>query len=89
MNVFPDFSSLTGLDSLREVVGAALMFVLVVSVLMLVISAVSWGVGVWSGSPQVSTKGRIGVLVSLGGALMAGAAMTIVNVLLDYGDTLS
>ncbi|QIM18694.1 hypothetical protein G7066_08865 [Leucobacter coleopterorum] len=89
MNVFPDFGSITGLHSLREVVGAALMFVLVVSVLMLVISAVAWGIGTWSGSPQVSTKGRVGVLVSLGGALMAGAAMTIVNVLINYGNTLS
>lgn len=88
MIVFPDFGSLTGLDTLREVVGAALMFVLVVSVLMVVVSAVAWGVGSWSGNPQTSARGRVGVLVALGGALMAGAGMTIVNTLIAYGFTL-
>lgn len=85
MIVFPDFRGLAGIDTLREVIGAALAFVLVVSVLMLVISAVAWGIGSWMGSPQNATRGKIGVLVSVGGALMAGAAMTIVNVLIAYG----
>lgn len=88
MNVFPDFSGLFGISTLQEVVGAAIMFVLVVSVLMLVICAVAWGVASSTGNPQTATRGRIGVLVSLGGALMAGAAMSIVNTLISYGQTL-
>ena len=87
MIVFPDFGTL-GIDTLEDVIGAALMFVLVVSVLMLIISAVSWAIGTWGGNPQTAARGRVGVLVSLGGAAMAGAAITIVNVLLSYGTTL-
>ncbi|QBE48278.1 DUF6112 family protein [Leucobacter triazinivorans] len=88
MIVFPDFSGLTGISTLQEVVGAALMFVLIVSVLMLVVSAVAWGVASSAGNPQTAARGRVGVLVSLGGALMSGAAMTIVNTLISYGQTL-
>lgn len=87
MTVFPDFGSLD-LGGIEDVIGAALMFVLIVSVLMLVVSAVAWGVGAWNGAPGTATKGRIGVLVSLGGALMAGAAVTLVNTFLDYGSML-
>ena len=88
MNVFPDFGSLTGIDSLQDAVGAALMFVLIVSVLMLVVSAIAWGIGTGAGNPQTAARGCVGVLVSLGGALMAGAAMTLVNLLIVYGDAL-
>lgn len=87
MNVFPDFDALD-LGTLENVIGAALMFVLVVSVLMLLISAVAWASGTWGGNPQTATKGRVGVLVSLGGALMAGAAIAIANVFLGYGSAL-
>mgnify|MGYP003459168509 CR=1 FL=1 len=88
MNVYPAFGGLTGIDTLQEGVGAAIMFVVVVSVLMLIVSSVAWGVGTWMGNPQTAARGRIGVLVSLGGALMAGAAMTLVILLITYGDAL-
>ncbi|GAB2548102.1 DUF6112 family protein [Leucobacter ruminantium] len=88
MNVFPDFGSLSGLNSLREVIGAALTFVLIVSVLMTVVSATAWGIGAWNGNPQTAARGRVGVLVALGGALCAGAAMAIVNTLIGYGQDL-
>lgn len=87
MIVFPDFGTL-GIGTLEDVIGAALMLVLVVSVLMLIISATSWAIGTWGGNSQTASRGRIGVLVSLGGALMAGATISIVNVLLNYGTTL-
>ena len=87
MTVFPDFGSLD-LGGIEDVIGAALMFVLIVSVLMLVVSAIAWGIGTGAGNPQTAARGRVGVLVSLGGALMAGAAMTLVNLLIVYGDAL-
>lgn len=40
MDVFPDFDGLAGIDDLREVVGALLMFALVIAVLMLIVSAI-------------------------------------------------
>lgn len=87
MNVFPDFGSLD-LGDLEEVIGAALMFVLIVSALMFIISSVAWAMGAWGGNPNTAMRGRVGVLVSLGGALMAGAAVAIVNLFLSYGSTL-
>lgn len=87
MSVFPDFGSLD-LGGLEEVIGAALMFVLIVSALMFIISSVAWAIGTWGGNPNTAMRGRVGVLVSLGGALMAGAAVAIVNLFLSYGSTL-
>ncbi|MBC9943167.1 hypothetical protein ICL81_01310 [Leucobacter sp. cx-328] len=87
MNVFPDFGSLD-LGGFEEVIGAALMFVLIVSALMFIISSVAWALGTWGGNPNTAMRGRVGVLVALGGALMAGAAVAIVNLFLSYGSTL-
>ena len=36
MDVFPDFDGLAGISDLREVVGALLMFALIIAVLMLI-----------------------------------------------------
>lgn len=87
MNVFPDFGSLDP-GSLEDAIGAALMIVLVVSVLMFIVSAVAWAAGTWGGNPQTAMRGRVGVFVSLGGAVMAGAAVAITNMFLTYGPTL-
>ena len=57
MNVFPDFDGLSGISELREVAGALLMFVLVVAVLMLIVSAICWAIGAANGNYQVATKG--------------------------------
>ena len=53
MNVFPDFDGLAGISELREVAGALLMFVLVVAVLMLIVSAICWAIGAANGNYQV------------------------------------
>lgn len=88
MNIFPDFEGLSGIAELREVVGALLMFVLVVAALMVVVSAIIWGVASSLGNQASATKGRTGVLVCLGAAILAGGAMTWMNWLIDLGSSL-
>ena len=88
MDVFPDFEGLSGISELREIAGALLMFVLVVAVLMVIVSAIAWAIGAANGNLQMSTKGRIGVLVSLGGAILAGGAVAWLNWLVSVGQQL-
>lgn len=88
MDVFPDFGSVGGASELRTVVGALLMFVLIIAVLMLSISAIVWAISSSTGNPHTATKARIGAWVALGAAALAGAGVTWVNFLLDVGDRL-
>ena len=88
MNVFPDFEGLSGITELREVVGALLTFVLVIAVLMLIVSAIIWGVASSHGNQASAAKGRTGVLVCLGAAILAGGAMTWMNWLINLGEQL-
>ncbi|MGP9695123.1 DUF6112 family protein [Brachybacterium sp. AOP25-B2-12] len=88
MDVFPDFEGLSGIDGLREIAGALLMFVLVIAVLMLLVSAICWAIAAATGNYSGAAKGRIGVLVSLGGAILAGAGVTWLNWLIALGNQL-
>ena len=88
MGVFPDFGSVGGTASLREIVGALLMFVLITAVLMLIICAIAWAIASSSGNYQAATKARIGLFVSLGAAALAGAGVAWLNFLLDVGTQL-
>lgn len=85
MNVFPDFDGLSGIGDLREAAGALLMFVLVVAVLMLVVSAICWAIAASTGNYSGAAKGRIGVLVALGAAILAGAGVAWLNWLIALG----
>lgn len=88
MDVFPDFGSVGGASELRTVVGALLMFVLIIAVLMLIVSAIVWAISSSTGNHHTATKARIGAFVALGAAALAGAGVTWVNFLLDVGDRL-
>ena len=89
MDVFPDFEGLGGVGDLQEVVGAALMIALIVAVLMLIVSGIIWAIATATGNYQAAAKARAGTLVALGGAILAGAAVTWLNWLIDLGGTLS
>jgi hypothetical protein len=82
--VAPDFSAVTS-TSFSEVVGSLLMLTLVTAVGVLVVCAFTWAVAASLGSWQTVAKARIGVLVSLGGAALAGASVAWLNWLLETG----
>ena len=84
--VFPDFGSVGGSSDLRTVVGALLMFVLIIAVLMLIVSAIIWAVASSTGNAHTATKARIGAWVALGTAALAGAGVAWINFLLGVGE---
>ncbi len=86
--VYSDVGALAGSDLLDGLVGALLTIVLVVAVLMLVVSALTWAIGHAVGSSQVAARGRAGVLVCLGASVVAGAGVAGVNFLLDVGSAM-
>lgn len=88
MDVFPDFGGVGGANDLRAIVGALLMFVLVIAVLMLIVCAIVWAIASSSGNYQAATKARTGLFVALGAAALAGAGVAWVNFLLGIGEQL-
>ena len=88
MDVFPDFDGLAGISDLREVGGALLMFALIIVVRMLIVSAIIWAIATAHGNCATASKGRIGVLVSVGAAVLAGAGVAWMNWLLNLGQQL-
>ena len=88
MDVFPDFDGLAGIGDLKQVVGALFMFVLIIAVLMLIVSAIVWAISSSTGNPHTATKARIGAWVALGTAALAGAGVAWVNFLLGVGEYL-
>ena len=88
MDVFPDFGGVGGAADLRAIVGALLMFVLVIAVLMLIVSAIVWAIASSSGNYQAATKARTGLFVAVGAAALSGAGVAWLNFLLDVGTRL-
>lgn len=80
-------SGLPGLGQLRSIVGAMLTFGLVACVAAVVISAVVWGFGANSGNPHIAGRGKTGVVVAAGAALLIGAANAIVTFFSGVGAT--
>lgn len=88
MDVFPDFGGVGGASDLQAVIGALLIFVLIIAVLMLVVCAVTWAIATANGQHAVASKARIGAWTALGAAILSGAAVTWVNWLINLGSTL-
>jgi hypothetical protein len=86
--VYPDFDAVGGRSTLIGIVGALLTITLIVAVLMLIISAIVWAVSSSTGNITASTRGRVGVFVSIGAAALAGAGVAWLNFLLRVGTTL-
>ena len=86
--VGPDFGAVGGASKLRAIVGALLTYGLIVSVLMVIICAATWALGSSNGSWQTASKGKTGLFVALGGAVLTGGALAWAGWLLDVGATL-
>jgi hypothetical protein len=88
MAIFPDFGAVGGAAELQSIVGALLTFVLIIAVLMMIISAVTWALASANGNFQTATRARVGVWVACGAAALAGVGVAWVNFLFDLGSTL-
>ena len=80
-------SNTSGLPGLAQlgIVGALLTFGLVACVAALVVSSVVWGFGSNSGNPHLAGRGKTGVVVAAGAALLIGAANAIVTFFSNTG----
>jgi len=87
-NVYPDLSGVGGRSTLISIVGALLTVTLIVAVLMMIVSGIVWAVSSSTGNAQAAGKGKVGVFVALGAAVLAGAAVEWMNFLLNLGETL-
>ena len=76
--VSPNSSGLPGLDVVREIAGALLTWGLVACVVGIAVSVIVWVVGQHYGSYSGTATGKVGVLVSMGGAVLIGGANSIV-----------
>ncbi|CAN7387529.1 DUF6112 family protein [Microbacterium foliorum] len=85
----PNDNGLPGIAALRTVVGAVMTVGLILSVLALIISAVVWGFGANSSNPHLASRGKLGVLISCGAAIITGASVTLINFFWNVGQTVS
>ena len=80
----PDFSAVSG-GNLPAVVGALLTIVLIAAVASLITSAIIWTFAEASGNYMLASKGKTGLLFSLGTAAAAGGGVAWMNFLLHVG----
>jgi hypothetical protein len=79
VDIDPNGTGLPGIEQLRVIVGAMMTVGLILSVLALIVAAIVWGLGANSSNPHLASRGKLGVLVACGAAIICGAAVTLVN----------
>ncbi|MHB1808114.1 MAG: DUF6112 family protein [Solirubrobacteraceae bacterium] len=79
ISISPNSTGLPGISALQTLVGAVMTVGLILSVLALVIAAVVWGFGSHSANPHLAGRGKTGVLVACGAAIITGGAVAFVN----------
>ncbi|MBS1674773.1 MAG: hypothetical protein JSS74_12520 [Actinobacteria bacterium] len=85
INIPPNSNGLPGITQLSTIVGAVMTVGLILSVLALIISAIVWAVGSNSSNPHLASRGKVGVLVSCGAAILCGASVTLINFFWNVG----
>lgn len=79
IDIDPNSDGLPGIEQLRTIVGAVMTVGLVLAVLALIVSAIVWAYGSNSSNPHLSGRGKTGLLISCGAAVICGAAVALVN----------
>ena len=73
IDIDPNSSGLPGIEQLRVIVGAVMTVGLILSVLALIVSAIVWAYGANSSNPHLAGRGKVGLLISCGAAVVCGA----------------
>lgn len=89
INIGPNSNGLPGINQLKHIVGASMTVGLVLAVLALIISAIVWALGANSSNPHLAGRGKLGVLIALGAAIVCGASVTLVNFFWNVGQQVS
>src|SRR5687768_1602462 len=85
ISIDPNSDGLPGISQLRSIVGASMTVGLILAVLALIIAAIVWALGANSSNPHLAGRGKLGVLVGLGAAIICGASVTLVNFFWNVG----
>lgn len=87
INISPNSNGLPGIGQLRTIVGATMTVGLILAVLGLIVSAVVWSLGANSSNPHMAGRGKVGVLIGLGAAIVTGASVALVNFFWNVGQS--
>ena len=79
IDIDPNSSGLPGIEQLRVIVGAVMTVGLILSVLALLVSAIVWAYGANSSNPHLAGRGKVGLLISCGAAVVCGASVALIN----------
>ena len=85
IDIDPNSSGLPGIEQLRTIVGAVMTVGLILAVLALIVSAIVWAYGANSSNPHLAGRGKTGVLISCGAAVICGASVALVNFFWNVG----
>ena len=88
INISPNSTGLPGIEALRTIVGAIMTIGLILAVLALIISAIIWAMGANSSNPHLAGRGKIGVLIAVGAAIICGASVALVNFFWTVGQSI-
>lgn len=86
--VKPNTNGLPGMEAAKKIVGALLTFGLIASVAGVAVSAVVWALSAHNGNSQYASRGKMGVLVAAGAAMLIGGADTIVAFFQNAGGSI-
>src|SRR3954449_10466868 len=87
IEIDPNPNGLPGIGELKQIVGASMTVGLILAVLALIISAIVWALGANSSNPHLAGRGKFGVLVGLGAAIITGASVALVNFFWNVGQS--
>ncbi|MGK2876690.1 MAG: DUF6112 family protein [Nocardioides sp.] len=87
IKIGPNSNGLPGISQLKSIVGASMTIGLILAVLGLIVSAVVWALGANSSNPHLAGRGKFGVLVGLGAAIVTGASVALVNFFWNVGQS--
>jgi len=85
IRIDPNSDGLPGIGQLRSIVGGSMTVGLILAVLALIISAIVWAMGANSSNPHLAGRGKLGVLVGVGAAVICGASVALVNFFWNVG----
>jgi len=87
INIGPNSNGLPGINQLKSIVGASMTVGLILAVLALIVSAIVWALGANSSNPHLAGRGKVGVLIGLGAAIVTGASVALVNFFWNVGQS--
>lgn len=85
INISPNSNGLPGISALQKIVGAVMTVGLILSVLALIVAAVAWAFGSHSANPHLATRGKTGVMIACGSAVITGGAVAFINFFWNVG----